>query len=271
MTDVRATPSSALSQVMTVVGPYELYMLVLSVFALTILAADTLLSLDASAHEVFALTDAGLCLLFFVDFVRSLMRAPRRVRYMLTAGWLDLISSIPAVGVLRLGRISRVARILRLLRAVRSVRTIGLIISRHRKESAILAATVVTVMLTVFASLAVLQFERHPDSNITTGGDALWWAFATITTVGYGDRFPVTLEGRLVAAMLMAAGVALFGTLSGLVASWFLHGDHAPMDEPSGQIAQLSEQVAELRALLVAREGGARAEFRTGPGVTLPD
>jgi len=64
-----------------------------------------------------------------------------------------------------------------------------------------------------------------PESNIKTAGDAIWWAFVTITTVGYGDRFPVTSAGRIIAAFLMITGVALFGTFTGFVAAWFMDGD----------------------------------------------
>lgn len=249
MSNARPTPRSSLTYLVETFGPYELYMLVLSLFSLFVLAADTLLSLSTSAHDVLSVTDTVLCVLFLADFARNLVKAQRRGRYFLREGWLDLLSSIPAVDWFRLGRISRVARIIRLIRAVRSVRTVGLVLSRRRQESALLAATVVTIVLTVFASLAVLQFEQHPDANITSGGDALWWAFATITTVGYGDRFPVTLEGRLIAAMLMAAGVALFGTLSGLVASWFLHGGRPP-DESEPDLSRLEGQVAHLTAMV---------------------
>ena len=67
-----------------------------------------------------------------------------------------------------------------------------------------------------------MSFEDVPEANIKGVEDAIWWAFVTITTVGYGDRFPVTSEGRLIGALLMTAGVGLFGTFSGFVASWFL-------------------------------------------------
>jgi voltage-gated potassium channel len=71
-----------------------------------------------------------------------------------------------------------------------------------------------------FAAITVLHVEGEaPASTIKTPGDAFWWAIVTVTTVGYGDHLPVTAEGRLVAGMLMIAGVGLFGTLSGLVAS----------------------------------------------------
>jgi len=74
----------------------------------------------------------------------------------------------------------------------------------------------------IFGSISILQFETAPESNIKTAEDAIWWAFVTITTVGYGDRYPVTTEGRIIAAFLMITGVALFGTFTGFIAAWFM-------------------------------------------------
>ena len=68
----------------------------------------------------------------------------------------------------------------------------------------------------------MLVFETDKDSNIKTAGDAIWWSVTTVTTVGYGDRYPVTFEGRVLAMGLMVAGVGLFSVMSGLVASMFL-------------------------------------------------
>ena len=102
----------------------------------------------------------------------------------------------------------------------------------------------VSFLLVVFSSIAILQFETTADANIKTANDALWWAFVTITTVGYGDRYPVTPEGRIVAAVLMTAGVGLFGTFSGFVASWFL----APKTKlEESETRQLSEEIRALR------------------------
>jgi voltage-gated potassium channel len=246
-----ADPRRSLAVALELFGPYELYMLALSLFSLGILAADILLPLGDSAHQVLTVTDTVLCGLFLLDFGRNLWRAPDRLRYLIRGGWLDLASSIPTIDWLRIGRLSRIARIVRLLRAMRSARTIGTIISRHRKESVLLAAAVVCFVLMVFASLAILQFETDPESNIRSGGDAVWWAFATITTVGYGDRYPVTLEGRFVASILMAAGVGLFGILSGLVASWFLSGTEEEKDD---RIDHLVREIAGLREEMRLRD-----------------
>ena len=251
MPTYRSRVSAAVANAVTLFGPYDLYILIVSVASLAVLAADSLLALTAATHEVLGVIDAAFCLLFLIDFIRSVAKAPDRVAYLMVTGWLDLLSSIPTIGVLRLGRLARIARVVRLIRAMRSFRAIGQVISRNRKESALLAAGIVCFLMTAFASLAILQFEQGPDSNIRTAGDAIWWAFATVTTVGYGDHYPVTLEGRLVAAMLMAAGVGLFGTLSGLVASWFLHqGERAGEGDDGTQ--QLRAEIASLRSDLAS-------------------
>ena len=105
-------------------------------------------------------------------------------------------------------------------------------------------------LLIVFCSVAVLHFEVDRDSNIKTAEDAIWWAFATITTVGYGDRYPVTSEGRFAAAILMTAGVGLFGTFSGFLAAWFIGSEAAEESNVSSEIRALRTEIADLRKRL---------------------
>ena len=180
--------SATLTHAIAIFGPYDPYILLISLTSLTVLAIDSLLTLTPEAYGVLGFADEAFCALFLLDFLRSLYRAPNRVAYFLKGGWLDLLSAIPTVDAFRIGRLSRIARVVRLMRAMRSFRAIGLIVSRKRQESAMLAAGVVCLLMTVFASLAILQFEQAEESNIRTAGDAVWWAFATVTTVGYGDH-----------------------------------------------------------------------------------
>ena len=201
---------------------YDMVMLTLSLFALGALAARTVVRLQPETVGVLEYADTAVCIAFFVDFLWSLWRAHDRAHYIVTWGWLDLLSSLPSVDVLRWGRLARVLRILRVVRGVRASRFLALLILRRRAQNVFLAASLVAATLIVLCSIAVLHFETDPHSNIRTAEEALWWAFSTITTVGYGDYYPVSTEGRIVAVMLMCAGVGLFGTFSGFLASWFL-------------------------------------------------
>jgi voltage-gated potassium channel len=204
------------------VTPYQLFMLMLCMVALAVLGAQALLRLDGSTSTILQYADNVICAFFLADFIGNVVRAPNKVRYLVTWGWVDLLSSIPSVDAFRLGRAARLLRILRLLRAIRSFRVLATFIIAKRAQSMGLAASLAAMLLIIFSSIAVLQVEVPVAGNIQSAEDAVWWSITTMTTVGYGDRYPTTSEGRAIAVILMAAGVCLVGVLSGLMAGWFL-------------------------------------------------
>src|SRR6185436_14770425 len=103
------------------------------------------------------------------------------------------------------------------------------------------------LVLITASSTAILHFENANESNIKTADNALWWAFATITTVGYGEYYPVTAEGRIVAAILMTAGVGLFGAFSAALAAWFLVPENEATD---AELAKMREELQKLREIV---------------------
>jgi voltage-gated potassium channel len=231
---------------------YQIFMLVLCLYALSALGLETVMRLEPDTRRVLDYADLAVCSLFLLDFLISLWRAPDRWRYFVTWGWLDLLSSIPMVNAARWGRAARVLRVFRVLRGLRAAKLLATLVLSRRAESTFLAAALVALLLVTFSSIAVLHFENDPQSNIKSADDAIWWAFATITTVGYGDRYPVTGEGRFVACLLMAAGVGLFGTFSGFLAAWFV----SPAGPRDGEdMAALRAEVAALREA-IERAGG---------------
>ena len=197
--------------------------------------------------QVLEWADTAVCLVFLIDFLVQLFKAQSKLQY-LKWGWIDLVSSIPTIGMLRWGRLVRVVRIMRLLRGVKSAKTIAEYLTARRADSAFAAAAFIAMLTVVLSSVAVLHFERDAASaNIKTAEDALWWACVTITTAGYGDRYPVTTEGRIVAVIAMTAGVGLFGTFTAFVAKWFIQ----PRDQQrEDQLQSIQETLQRLEAQL---------------------
>ncbi len=148
---------------------------------------------------------------FVVDYVVRVSLASERGSYVLRH-WYDL----PLI-VLPMLRPLRVLRVLAFARMVNRSATGGLV------ERAAVYVGGAAVMAVGLGSVAVLDAERDaPGANITTFGDAVWWACTTVTTVGYGDRYPVTTEGRIIAVVLMVVGIGLVGAVTASVATWMV-------------------------------------------------
>lgn len=203
---------------------FDIVIVVLSIYVLFALIIDSFFKLAPEVSKLLYLIDDLICVLFLYDFFYRFIKAPSKLKF-LKWGWIDLISSIPTFEYLRYGRLIRLIRIFRVLRAFRSVKYLTSHIFKTRTKGTFSTVSLISFLMLIFGSISILQVETVPESNIKTAGDAIWWAFVTITTVGYGDRFPVTSAGRIIAAFLMITGVALFGTFTGFVAAWFMDGD----------------------------------------------
>ena len=199
----------------------HLLVILLSVYVLVVLVVDTLFKLPTETARLLTFIDDGICFFFLFEFSLRLYQAENKWKFM-RWGWIDLISSIPAFPLLRFGRALRLIRLLRILRAFRSTKYLVQYVFESRVRGTFTAVSIIAVLMVMFSSIAILQVETRPDSNIKSAEDAIWWSYVTITTVGYGDKYPVTTEGRLIAAVLMTVGVGLFGTFTGFLASWFV-------------------------------------------------
>lgn len=228
---------------------YNAVILLVSLIAIGMLAVGVVVELTPTTRSLLAYVDFAVCGVFMVDFGISLARAPNRWQYLLTWGWIDLLSSIPVFDALRWGRAARVVRILRVIRGLKAARFLAAIVFRNQARNALLAGSFVAVVVVFLSSFAILQFEAANNGNITSAEDAIWWAVCTVTTVGYGDLYPVTWEGRVVAFILMVTGASSFGALSGLIASSFVQSD----DDHQDELRDLAAEIATLRQLLESR------------------
>ncbi|CAM5742247.1 potassium channel family protein [Mycolicibacterium aubagnense] len=149
-------------------------------------------------------------------------------------------------------------RPLRLLRLVVLVSALQEAIGNAIRGRVVIYTVSGAVLLIYVGALAELETERAAaGSHITNFGDAVWWAITTITTVGYGDIYPVTTTGRVIAVLMMIGGISLVGSITATIASWIIHTvsveDKAHNAVTAAQIDGLHNEIAQLRELLQQR------------------
>jgi voltage-gated potassium channel len=226
---------------------YEFFILVLALLSLIPFALYFWLPQMAPAtRSAILLLDGVISVIFMADFFRSLARAKDRAVF-LKWGWLDFLGSLPTLPLLRIFRLARVVRIVAQWRR-RGRRALLQDYLGRRAESTFWTTSLVTVILVVVSSYLILRFEsRNAEANIESAGDALWWALVTVTTVGYGDRYPTTDAGRFLATLLILVGVALLGVLTSYLASAFLSREE---QEQASELAEIRAELAEIKRLL---------------------
>lgn len=233
---------------------YEIFILiltVLSVFNLFLILID----FDDDTVQVVSQVNLLLSLIFMMDFLYRLYSAEVRKDYFFKQyGWLDFLGGLPFP-------ITNLARLMRLFRASRGLRKLGgkevlRQVANNRADSVLISVGLCVILLLEFGSIFILKAEANQiGSNINSSEEALWWVLVTISTVGYGDYFPVTRTGRFVAIFVIIAGVGVFGTLSGFLTNSFLgqkeddtvQGDRSIDDQILAELKRLQLEYKENR------------------------
>jgi voltage-gated potassium channel len=237
---------------------YEVFILllsILSVFNLVLTAIGTFIGRQGPALDVVFAMDSIITPFFVFDFLYRLLTASSRAGYFFRgSGWADLLAVIP---MFRAFRIFRIVRVVGLLRAYGPRRFLADLV--EARASATFLLTIFLVILVLEVAGASIYYAEQSDTaaNIGSAGDAIWWGLVTITTVGYGDRFPVTPVGRVIGVFLLMAGIGLFSVLTGFISNLFL----APPSKP--RVARSPDDpraaIVAVRALLAEQEERAEA------------
>ena len=234
-------------------------MLVLAVVSVPLLLAPILWDLPAGVEDTIFALDWFIWGAFALEYGIRLYLAPARGVFF-RRNLIDL--AVVVLPMLRPLRLARTARILRLAGLVRAGVMLGragsalrLVMARHHLNYTLFVAGAALVT----CSLLVYELERSTsDANIRSVADSLWWGLTTITTVGYGDRFPVTAEGRAVGAVLMVLGIAIFGLLTATLSSFMIERDQDNDIDP--QLQEISERLSRIEEALSLRSDGNRPE-----------
>jgi voltage-gated potassium channel len=223
---------------------YEIFILTLAILSLIGLVFIFFIPVSSNLKRILLYFDFSLSFIFLFDFFRSLRIEPIKKQY-LKWGWLDLMGGIPGVPVFHFARVARVVRGFIRLRSVR-MRDVEEQYRGQRAQSVLLTTFLVAIIVIIISSLLIFRIEsRDPSGNIKTGEDALWWALVTISTVGFGDQYPVTESGRLIASIVIIVGVATFGVITSYISSRFLS-----RRDIKEELNELRADIAEIKQLL---------------------
>jgi voltage-gated potassium channel len=242
---------------------YELLLLGFSLLAVLNVAL-LILAKDQIVLNVIAIIDMPLSAIFLIDFLIRLFSAESKRGYFFRGyGWADLASSLPFPAI-------KIIRLFRIVSATRAIRQYGARKLRrefreHRGDAALSIIAFLILCVLEFGAISLILAERtNPSANVKTASDAIWWAFVSITTVGYGDRYPTTDWGRIVGMVVMMTGVGLFGVLTGYLANSFLAPPKPVEDnkaEPGKKQLDAQAMLVEVKQL-IAEQDKAQEELR---------
>ena len=235
---------------------YEIFIAALSVLSIVNLVLIFIIQ-DPDLDYVLAIMNVPITIIFLIDFLYRLKSAPSKSYYFWRNwGWADLLASLPfqQTKILRLFRLVKVYRLLQEYGA----RNIMKSLIKDKAGSALLSLLFIAILVLEFGSLLMLRLEANvAGANITSASDAIWYIIVTMSTVGYGDQFPITNPGRVLGTVIIVVGVGIFGTLTGYLANLFLSPgarEKAPTDIEA-KLLELKDLSARQQATIEELEG----------------
>lgn len=235
---------------------YELMMMLLSIVSVVLALMLMIKDLEPGVQRLLRSFDLIVCGVFFLAFVSGFWRADNKWQYT-KAHWFDLAAAIPFSESLRLLRVVQVYRVIRILYLTKGRFDFRFV---SRLGNTVAGLLLLELLIIFIGSFVVFYLETGlPNAPITEPEEAIWWALVTVSTVGYGDFYPITDVGRLAASVLIVIGVGNYGLLSGYFAQQFLGRDeeeeelrkavrdtHAEVKFLRDELKEVREQLSQL-------------------------
>lgn len=195
-------------------------------------AIDTIPELDSSWRFGLSMLELGCVIFFTLEYGVRIWTAPSKTRYLFSfMGVVDLLAVVPfwlgltvELQSLRVFRIFRAFALFKMIRYQKAVSRLQQTIASIRDELCVFS--LLAMMLLYFCGVGIFYFENPAQpENFSSVFDGLWWAVATLTTVGYGDVYPVTIGGKVFTFFILMIGLGIISIPAGLISSSLLKGN----------------------------------------------
>lgn len=214
------------------IGTFEAIVLTFTLYIIISIIWQIFLPIDSEVTKLLIFFDTISCFIFIIDWARRFRMAEKKWKYSLINS-LDLIASFPFLFALQYVQFIRFVRLIRFVKLIGGISRIIYYLKTNKIHAYKLLFSVLFMLVMIISPIMILYVEEG-HGNIKTAEQALWWSYCTLSTIGYGDFFPVTTPGRMLAVFVSIGGISLFGLLSGLIIERFVnsHKDEEEDDKP---------------------------------------
>jgi voltage-gated potassium channel len=224
---------------------WEKVLFFLSIYVVIELYVSSIYAFSTQTKFLLSVIDTMICVLFLMDFFTGLYKSKQKSRFLKTH-WIDFISSIPMVGILRVGRI---VKIIRVLRIVRSGKVIFLVFHKNNPLKSFRNLGIIISVLIILFSISIHQLEKEVNPYFDSLSESFWWTInTTITFSFFKDISPETFEGKVISIFLSLMGMVLFGTFISVITDYFVEEEDVQDDVTSLhlKIDKLDKKLDEL-------------------------
>ena len=229
---------------------FEKILFFLSIYVVVELYINTIIDYSPQIKIITIVIDTIICGIFLFEFGRGLAKAENKFKYF-KKNWIDLVSSIPFIGQLRIGR---VANIFRVLRVIRAGKLIFSLINKNNPFNTLRGLVIINIFVIGIFTVSIHHLEKHINPALSTLEDSFWWTLLTSISIGYlQDIVPITTEGKVLSVILIIMGMILFGTLISTITDVFVGEEElvAEIKEVKMKVEKIEEKLNNIEQLLI--------------------